>query len=433
MHLDEYTLADIAMWMYDPADIRSIRLTCKDFAHAIPVDIIEPNHYVILNRMIRNVDMRDNYVFTTPEMLAALMHKYTDIILSFDDQYTRYIFKHMSTAHMLAIAPHTGPCDYDDFMNYMGRAFVKEGCTDEACANITAIADVYSINDVFFIFGQMSDIVARISAARKDLTKHEIICEYVQDASNMFRYDENIGALLREMFCPNVIFDPTIHDDIINIINETMDECMNGARAVRLIATFGYRAEIALFRSCHMRQTDLTFWTDVRAAMGLEAFATRCAYHANSIQQLVDDCFSANVHAFWRNVFIKDCAIDLLEVPEVAAAAVHICYPTDAAATLIKGRMGDLCQLVDDLPRDVNMYKWLCANGMITTANCISTFMHILLNYQKFIQDGRNPETYLDEIVRLFPNDVRELRGVFINMYGKGNADAAIKTYLQTY
>jgi hypothetical protein len=425
MNLDTYLLNDIALLLRDSNDISSIRLACKHFAKNIPVSVNASNPYIIINRTIRND-------ICTPEMISALFSKHFDTQLIFYDIFMpmsllhetipQYVFEHMSTAHMLAIASYTKPCDYDDFMNYMCRAFVKEDCADEACARIVAIAEIFNyknaIKDIYNMFDHISAFVARVIAAPDDLAKNQIIVNYTRDYHENAHYcNMTIIVIIREKFCPNVIFDPTVRETIIGTIDETLERCTDSARVIRILREFGPNCALNLFRTCSRRRNDLAFWRAIRTALGPEAFAAQCAYQVFCVQVLVQNCFNADIRAFWRDVLIVDHALNLVSSIEYVDAIIHICYPSDAAALLLPSRIRADIELANDIPHNVKMFKHVCMNGALTANNCVSVFGAILYNYDCIICWGINPDAYLNIIIKMFPAPIREMRSAFIDRH----------------
>jgi len=421
--IDLYSMQNIARFLVrDPRDVGALRLSCKYIAAAVNSTFIQPVNIIIT--IIRTLyDPK-----CTTEQVYNLVQDYPDEFKN-NGYLMNKLINLISPAHMRIISNHitiANNCLFNfNYYLYPINIFFKfmhSHCDETVADDIVTVSQKYywiESNKIAQNFDEARNAYAQLSRACDMSAKISIIHNInLKHICNSPEYHNKILAFLYKMFCPDIIFEPTIHD--INNAYAVTSICTDAARMMRIIEVYGKKSIYSLMISHRSANCDdITFWRDLRriafarpnndALFNKNIFVQICAQYTYYIINMINAHYDADYRAFWRDVFMRDKAIYHVVKKGIAHTFLHICNSSDIdeliAANLIS--MTDFDQYDLQL-RNVCMYNMLIERNVINETNCAIVFKRIMHenNYISMINDCVEVSNIIQLFINTFPKEI---------------------------
>jgi hypothetical protein len=429
--LDPHSMQNIVRFLVrDPRDVGALRLSCKYIAAAIPADItfIQPVNAITTiiktlydpqctDAQVYNLVRDYPYAFKDSELIGKLI-----IFLS----PTR--MRIISDCNVTRIFGF----DYYLYQRKMFFKFIQSHCDETVAIDIIKVSQRYNLidcNKIVQILDEARDIYARLTAvdatsktpAKSNSAKNRIIRSLNQKNTIVMQcvYPyESVYTFLYNMFCPDIIFEPLMRDvcDIYSVVYS----CTDAARMIHIIEVYGNQALHIMMLSYSARSDDITFWRDLRriafaradddALFNKNIFIQICAQYVNYIIDMINDHNDADYHAFWRDVFMCDNAIQQIDKKNITYTFLHICNARDIdeliAANLLS--MTDF-NVFSQTIYNIDMYATLIVRNVINATNCKQLFLRIINNYHNMIIIGINVNSIVRLFIDTFPNKLNRV------------------------
>jgi len=414
LDFDEYTACYIAQYLvYNPADVCALRLACKSFAKNIPISFIqfqtpERNLHRAVYGMYANGDPRSAMI--SPEELSAIIADYR--VARICNEVRFRVFRHMTSAHMLVVAPFTSPPDSDhesepveyrdsEFKIDALRMIVKEDCSDVAIANIKKVFDIYG----YGTDNEITNFVSMVAAAGNPAFSSQMKCNFIRHFARDHYYNKRqlyqIAAFICAKHCPELIFhrDPTIHKITTNY--DILVSCPDIATVIRVIREFPTMIDTLFFMAGKTNQ-NAAFWLAIRDEIGEDMFVQNILANLSVfIEALLHNCEPA------FNKLVR-AAIDVTADVSTRYPLI-ICTPTDLDTMLANRviRTDAVLRGITHVPT-ITLFRHICALGIINASNCTICFTDMFTHYQEMLCMGANPSVHMRILADMYPSQIRQ-------------------------
>jgi hypothetical protein len=335
----------------------------------------------------------------SPEELSAIIVK-NNIALVHKDVMFR-VFSHMTSAHMLVIAPFVDqpasnniddPNIYkiNDFMIDIMKVLVKENCSYESVENVKNVCRIFDIG----AYNEINDFVEMMETtiAIRNSKKIKEVRNFARDHDYNYDYMVLIEAIIYAKHCPDVIFRrgaPALNTEIFPAVLHTSSDA---ELIIRIIRAHPPMIDMLFSRSYYSNQT-VAYWRAIRTALGEDTFYKKVIAHENSILSALkftcDPAIRELIHAAYD---------------ETATYPLFICTPTDFDIMIARGTI-DAAKVLRDIDQvtSLTLFKHICKCGIINGDNCTTIFAGLIEHYQKPLFVGTNVSSFMRVLVNMYP------------------------------